>query len=113
MKRHYLQFEKPLEALESKINSLQKAHEDHPSLDISRELKSLKDKATNATNEIYQNLTPWQISQVSRHPQRPYSLDYIKYYNGNFKTLNEARKQRDIFRLSGLYDAFIVAYGKK
>ncbi|MDG2252900.1 MAG: acetyl-CoA carboxylase carboxyltransferase subunit alpha [Methylophilaceae bacterium] len=95
MKRHYLQFEKPLEALESKINSLQKAHEDHPSLDISRELKSLKDKATNATNEIYQNLTPWQISQVSRHPQRPYSLDYINHIFPDFQELHGDRLYGD------------------
>ena len=95
MKRHYLEFEKSLEALESKINSLQKAHEDHPSLDISRELKSLEDKASDATNEIYQNLTPWQISQVSRHPQRPYSLDYINHVFSNFQELHGDRSYGD------------------
>ena len=46
MKHHYLEFEKSLESLESKIDSLQKAHEDHPSLDISRELNGLKIKQT-------------------------------------------------------------------
>ena len=95
MKRHYLEFEKSLEALESKINSLQKAHEDHPSLDISRELKSLEDKASDATNEIYQNLTPWQISQVSRHPQRPYSLDYINHIFSDFQELHGDRSYGD------------------
>ena len=95
MKRHYLQFEKPLEVLESKINSLQKAHEDHPSLDISRELKSLMEKAANATDEIYQNLTPWQISQVSRHPQRPYSLDYINHIFSDFQELHGDRAYGD------------------
>ena len=95
MKRHYLEFEKPLESLESKINSLQKAHEDHPSLDISRELKSLEDKANDATNEIYQNLTPWQVSQVSRHPQRPYSLDYINYVFSDFQELHGDRSYGD------------------
>ena len=95
MKRHYLQFEKSLEALETKINSLQKAHEEHPSLDISRELKSLVEKAFNATNEIYQNLTPWQISQVSRHPQRPYSLDYINHIFSDFQELHGDRAYGD------------------
>ena len=95
MKRHYLQFEKSLEALETKINSLQKAHEEHPSLDISRELKSLMEKASNATNEIYQNLTPWQISQVSRHPQRPYSLDYINHIFSDFQELHGDRAYGD------------------
>jgi len=95
MKRHYLEFEKSLESLESKINSLQKAHEDHPSLDISRELKSLEAKATDATNEIYQNLTPWQISQVSRHPQRPYSLDYINHIFSDFQELHGDRAYGD------------------
>jgi acetyl-CoA carboxylase carboxyl transferase subunit alpha len=95
MKRHYLEFEKSLESLESKINSLQKAHEDHPSLDISRELKSLEDKARNVTNEIYQNLTPWQISQVSRHPQRPYTLDYINHVFSNFQELHGDRAYGD------------------
>jgi len=95
MKRHYLEFEKSLESLESKINSLQKAHQDHPSLDISRELKSLEDKASDATNEIYQNLTPWQISQVSRHPQRPYSLDYINHIFSDFQELHGDRAYGD------------------
>ena len=95
MKRHYLQFEKSLEALETKINSLQKAHEEHPSLDISRELKSLMEKASNATKEIYQNLTPWQISQVSRHPQRPYSLDYINHIFSDFQELHGDRTYGD------------------
>jgi acetyl-CoA carboxylase carboxyl transferase subunit alpha len=95
MKRYYLEFEKSLEDLESKINSLQQAHEDHPSLDISRELKSLEDKASEATNEIYQNLTPWQISQVSRHPLRPYSLDYINHIFSNFQELHGDRAYGD------------------
>ena len=95
MKRHYLEFEKSLESLEAKIDSLQKAHEDHPSLDISRELKSLVDKASDATSQIYQSLTPWQISQVSRHPQRPYSLDYIDHIFSDFQELHGDRTYGD------------------
>jgi len=95
MKHHYLEFEKSLESLESKIDSLQKAHEDHPSLDISRELNGLQDKANEALKDIYGKLTPWQISQVSRHPQRPYTLDYINHIFTDFQELHGDRAFAD------------------
>jgi len=95
MKHHYLEFEKSLESLESKIDSLQKAHEDHPSLDISRELNGLQDKANKALKDIYGKLTPWQISQVSRHPQRPYTLDYINHIFTDFQELHGDRAFAD------------------
>ena len=77
MKLTYLEFEKSIESLESKIITLKKANEDHPTLDISKELKQLEEKSEKSLHEIYDNLTAWQISQVARHPQRPYTLDYI------------------------------------
>ena len=95
MKHHYLEFEKSLESLESKIDSLQKAHEDHPSLVISRELNGLQDKANEALKDIYGKLTPWQISQVSRHPQRPYTLDYINHIFTDFQELHGDRAFAD------------------
>jgi len=95
MKHHYLEFEKSLESLESKIDSLQKAHDDHPSLDISRELKSLEERANDALREIYGKLTPWQISQVSRHPHRPYTLDYITHIFKDFQELHGDRAFAD------------------
>ena len=95
MKHHYLEFEKSLESLESKIDSLQKAHEDHPSLNISRELNGLQDKANEALKDIYGKLTPWQISQVSRHPQRPYTLDYINHIFTDFQELHGDRAFAD------------------
>ena len=77
MKRTYLEFEKPVETLEAKILSLKAAHDDHPTIDINKELISLQEKLEAMQHQIFDNLTAWQISQVSRHPQRPYTQDYI------------------------------------
>ena len=77
MKRTYLEFEKPVETLEAKIESLKKAHDDHPTIDVNKELNSLQEKLEAMQHQIFDNLTAWQISQVSRHPQRPYTQDYI------------------------------------
>ncbi len=91
IKRTYLEFEKPIESLETKIHSLQAAHNDHPSLDITRELKQLEEKLDSLQHDIYDNLTAWEVSQVSRHPQRPYTLDYI---NSIFTDFNELHGDR-------------------
>lgn len=91
----YLEFEKPIKSLESKIENLQKAHEEHSSLDISRELKQLTEKLEKLHHEIYDNLSAWEISQVSRHPQRPYTLDYIKAIFTDFKELHGDRAFSD------------------
>ena len=77
MKRTYLEFEKPVETLEAKILSLKAAHDDHPTIDINKELISLQEKLEAMQHQIFDNLTAWQISQVSRHPQRPYTLSLI------------------------------------
>ena len=87
----YLEFEKSIESLEAKIISLKKANDDHPSLDITKELKQLEVKAQKSLHEIYDNLTAWQISQVARHPQRPYTLDYISNLFTNFYELHGDR----------------------
>jgi acetyl-CoA carboxylase carboxyl transferase subunit alpha len=95
MKSTYLEFEKPIESLEAKIISLKKAHDEHPSLDIEKELKQLEEKADESLHEIYNNLTPWQISQVARHPQRPYTLDYISNIFTDFHELHGDRSYSD------------------
>jgi acetyl-CoA carboxylase carboxyl transferase subunit alpha len=95
MKSTYLEFEKSIESLESKIFSLEKAHDDHPSLDISKELKQLEGKAEKSLHEIYDNLSAWQIAQVARHPQRPYSLDYISNVFSDFYELHGDRSYAD------------------
>lgn len=95
MKKTYLDFEKPVESLETKIDSLKNAHDEHPTLNISSELKQLTDKADKSLHEIYDNLTAWQISQVARHPQRPYSLDYINAIFSDFRELHGDRAYGD------------------
>lgn len=95
MKRTYLEFEKPVETLEAKIFSLKAAHDDHPTIDINKELISLQEKLEAMQHQIFDNLTAWQISQVSRHPQRPYTQDYIQAIFKNFKELHGDRAFSD------------------
>ena len=95
MKKSYLEFEKSIESLETKIDSLKTAHSDHPTLDITSELKQLEEKADKSLHEIYDNLSAWQVSQVARHPQRPYSLDYIEHIFTDFEELHGDRAFSD------------------
>ena len=95
MKKTYLDFEKSIESLETKIDSLKNAHEEHPTLNISSELTQLTEKADKSLHEIYDNLTAWQISQVARHPQRPYTLDYINSIFSDFRELHGDRAYGD------------------
>lgn len=91
MKISYLDFEQPIAELEAKIEGLQSAHDDNDALDISKELLALEKKNKKLSEEIYGNLTAWQISQLARHPQRPYTLDYI---NGMFTDFEELHGDR-------------------
>ena len=76
MKTTFLDFEQSVAELETKIEELRFV-QDESSVDISDELKTLSEKSQQLTKELYENLSPWQVSQVARHPQRPYTLDYI------------------------------------
>jgi acetyl-CoA carboxylase carboxyl transferase subunit alpha len=71
-----LEFEKPVRELEKQIEVLQEA-EKKSDVDISGEIKALKKKVSSLVDEIYNNLTPWERVQLSRHPQRPHAIDYI------------------------------------
>ena len=95
MKLHYLEFEKPLQQLASKVEELESAHRDNPKLNISKEVKQLQNKTDDLLHQIYDELTPWQISQVSRHPQRPYTSDYIENIFTNFQELHGDRAFAD------------------
>ena len=95
MKKSYLEFEKSIESLETKIASLKTAHSDHPTLDITTELKQLEEKADKSLHEIYDNLSAWQVSLVARHPQRPYTLDYIEHIFTDFEELHGDRAFAD------------------
>ena len=101
MKPTYLEFEKSIESLEARIISLKKANDEHPSLDITRELKQLEEKSDKSLHEIYDNLTAWQISQVARHPQRPYTLDYISNLFTDFHELHGDRAYADDHAIVG------------
>ena len=77
MNLNYLSFEQDIAELEGKIAELQLASNDQD-IDITEEIESLRKKLQKSTEDIYSNLTPWQIVQVARHPQRPYASDYIE-----------------------------------
>lgn len=77
MNPNYLAFEQPIATLEAKIEELRLVGTDND-LNITEEITKLREKSIKLTESIYSNLTPWQVVQVARHPQRPYTSDYIK-----------------------------------
>ncbi len=90
MKTTFLDFEQPISELESKIEELRFVQDDS-ALDISEEIKRLSKKSQKLTEDIYGKLSAWQISQVARHPQRPYTLDYISGLFTDFQELHGDR----------------------
>ena len=90
MKTTFLDFEQPIAELESKIEELRFVQDDS-ALDISEEIKRLSKKSQKLTADIYAKLSAWQISQVARHPQRPYTLDYISGLFTDFLELHGDR----------------------
>lgn len=100
MKVTFFDFEQPIADLESKIEELRFAQEDS-AVDISEEITRLQQTSEILTASIYANLTPWQISQVSRHPQRPYTLDYIQYLFSDFEELHGDRNFADDHAIVG------------
>ena len=94
MKTTFLDFEQPIAELESKIEELRFVQDDSV-LDISEEISRLQKKSQELTKAVYAKLTPWQISQVARHPQRPYTLDYIKSIFTDFHELHGDRAYAD------------------
>jgi acetyl-CoA carboxylase carboxyl transferase subunit alpha len=94
MKQTFLDFEKPIEELEARIEEL-RFMQDDSALDISDEISKLSKKSQGLTKDIYAKLTAWQISQVARHPQRPYTLDYIGGLFSDFEELHGDRAYAD------------------
>jgi acetyl-CoA carboxylase carboxyl transferase subunit alpha len=90
MKTVFLEFEQPVAELEGRIDELRYAHEDSAA-DISEEIQRLTKKSQALSKEIYAKLTPWQVAQVARHPQRPYSLDFIGLMFSGFEELHGDR----------------------
>ena len=90
MKTTFLEFEQPIAELEAKIEELRYVQDDS-AVDISEEISRLQKKSGTLTKEIYAKLSAWQISQVARHPQRPYALDYFQSIFSDFEELHGDR----------------------
>jgi acetyl-CoA carboxylase carboxyl transferase subunit alpha len=95
MRISYLDFEQPIAELEKRIDALQVSHDEHDALDISKELDQLQKKQKKLLEDTYGKLSAWQISQVARHPQRPYTLDYIEHLFTDFEELHGDRAYAD------------------
>jgi acetyl-CoA carboxylase carboxyl transferase subunit alpha len=93
-KRHFLDFEQPIAELESKIEELRYVQTES-AVDISDEIERLDKKSLQLARDIYSNLTPWQVTQIARHPQRPYTLDYVAEIFTDFQELHGDRHYAD------------------
>jgi len=94
MKTTFLDFEQPVAELEGKIEQLRYGQADS-AVDISAEIERLQKKSASLTKDVYAKLSAWQISQVARHPQRPYTLDYIAALFPDFEELHGDRAFAD------------------
>lgn len=94
MDLNFLDFEQPIAELEAKIKELRNVQSDN-NINISDALKQLEDRSLALTESIFANLSDWQISQVSRHPGRPYTLDYVEHLFTEFHELHGDRAYAD------------------
>ncbi len=102
--RSYLDFEKPVAELDSKVDELRALAASGS--DIGEEVSRIEEKATQALHELYTNLTPWQKTQVARHPLRPHCVDYVKSLITEFTPLAGDRKFGDDDALIGGFGRF-------
>ena len=93
-KRHFLDFEHPIAELESKIDELRYV-QNESAVDISEEISRLDQKSQQLTKDIYSSLSPWQVTQIARHAQRPYTLDYVAEIFTEFQELHGDRHYAD------------------
>ena len=89
-KTTFLDFEQPIAELETKIEELRFVQDDS-AVDISEEIERLQKKSQGLLKDIYAKLTPWQVSQIARHPQRPYTFDYVADIFTDFHELHGDR----------------------
>src|SRR3954471_4386349 len=104
--RTYLDFEKPVAELEAKVEELRAVGDSGDSVAISEEISRLEVKAALALKELYGELTPWQKTQVARHPQRPHCLDYVGGLIADFVPLAGDRKFGDDDAIVGGFGRF-------
>lgn len=100
MKTSFLEFEQPISELEAKIEQLRFVQDDS-AVDISEEISRLDAKSQALTKDIYAKLTPWQCALVARHPQRPYTLDYLGSVFTDFEELHGDRNYADDHAIVG------------
>ena len=100
MNPNYLDFEQPIAVLEAKIEELRLVGSD-AELNISEEIKTLQEKCSELTESIFADLSPWQVTQLARHPRRPYTLDYIEHIFTDFDELHGDRHYADDASLVG------------
>src|SRR6516164_8144039 len=103
--RSYLDFEKPVAELEAKIEELRALQSGGDSIAIGEEISRIESKAALALKELYGGLTPWQKTQVARHPDRPHCLDYVAGLITEFVSLAGDRKFGDD-------DAIVTGFGR-
>jgi acetyl-CoA carboxylase carboxyl transferase subunit alpha len=94
MNLNFLDFEKPIAELEAKIEELRRVG-DGSEVSLSEEISRLQDKCHRLTESIFADLSPWQVTQLARHPRRPYTLDYIEHAFSDFDELHGDRAFRD------------------
>ncbi len=99
-KTAFLDFEQPIAELEAKIDELRFVQDDS-AVDISEEIERLQQKSDGLLKEIYAKLSPWQVSQLARHPQRPYTLDYVNDIFTDFHELHGDRSFSDDLSIVG------------
>ncbi|MFO1340354.1 MAG: acetyl-CoA carboxylase carboxyltransferase subunit alpha [Burkholderiaceae bacterium] len=99
-KRHFLDFEQPIAELESKIEELRYV-QNESAVDISEEIDRLDKKSLQLTKDIYTQLNPWQVTQIARHPQRPYTLDYVNEIFTDFQEMHGDRAFADDLSIVG------------
>ena len=99
-KKHFLEFEQPIAELEAKIEELRYV-QNESAVDISEEIDRLDKKSLQLTKDIYSNLSPWQVTQIARHPQRPYTLDYVNEIFTDFEELHGDRAFSDDLSMVG------------
>ena len=94
MKTTFLEFEQPIAELENRIEELRFVQDDSAT-DITDEIQRLTKRSQTLTKDIYGKLSPWQVSQVARHPQRPYTMDYVNAIFTDFHELHGDRTFAD------------------
>ena len=99
-KKNFLDFEQPIEELESKIDELRYV-QNESAVDITDEIDQLSAKSMQLTKDIYSNLTPWQITKIARHQDRPYTLDVVREVFTHFVELHGDRHFADDLSIVG------------